>query len=308
MLLCLCTVRAEMLYVHLPREMTVDSDVVTLGEIGVIKGEENVTAPAGTVSLARLAGPSEEIVIDRNTVLSRLADNDIPKSMVTFTGADQVVVTRKHNTVSTEKIVSEAKKYLEEQVMNESVYKVELRREPDEFVMKNTGGKITLTPKLLPSGSKSYAKVRVYAFSQDKQIGYRDVFFDLKYMCRVAIAKEDMQIGDMLSSDNVTIKNSISNVPEEPGWQVPYGYSAKRTIKAGTEILKNMIEELESTVVIERNQTVLITVNKPGLQITARGKALEKGRKGDFIKVRNVDSQIIIIVEVNDDGTVKPII
>jgi flagella basal body P-ring formation protein FlgA len=34
---------------------------------------------------------------------------------------------------------------------------------------------------------------------------------------------------------------------------------------------------------------------------------MQDGRAGDYIKIRNVDSQRIIIASVNENGTVEPV-
>jgi flagella basal body P-ring formation protein FlgA len=41
--------------------------------------------------------------------------------------------------------------------------------------------------------------------------------------------------------------------------------------------------------------------------VTATGKAMEKGRLGECIKVKNIDSQRVILAKVNEDGTVEPV-
>jgi len=60
-------------------------------------------------------------------------------------------------------------------------------------------------------------------------------------------------------------------------------------------------------VIVKRNRTVVIRIERPGLLITAIGKAMQDGRAGDYIKVQNVDSQRIIFARVNADGTVEPV-
>jgi flagella basal body P-ring formation protein FlgA len=69
-----------------------------------------------------------------------------------------------------------------------------------------------------------------------------------------------------------------------------------------------MVAPAGRPVVVGRNQSVIIRLEKPGLLVTAVGKTLENGRAGEHIKVRNVDSQRIILARVNEDGTVEPVL
>jgi len=68
-----------------------------------------------------------------------------------------------------------------------------------------------------------------------------------------------------------------------------------------------MIGPARPAVVVGRNQTVVIRIERPGILVTAIGKAMQDGRVGEYIKVRNVDSQRIILAKVNEDGAVEPI-
>jgi flagella basal body P-ring formation protein FlgA len=42
--------------------------------------------------------------------------------------------------------------------------------------------------------------------------------------------------------------------------------------------------------------------------ITAMGKALQEARAGEYLKVRNSDSQRVIMCRVKTDGTVEPML
>ena len=42
--------------------------------------------------------------------------------------------------------------------------------------------------------------------------------------------------------------------------------------------------------------------------VTAVGMALQEGRTGECVKVRNTDSSRVIVCKVNADGTVEPVL
>jgi flagella basal body P-ring formation protein FlgA len=60
--------------------------------------------------------------------------------------------------------------------------------------------------------------------------------------------------------------------------------------------------------VIQRNQTVRLRVQGAGFLITGVGQALQEGRVGEYIKVRNVDSKRVVTGRVAFDGAVEPVI
>jgi flagella basal body P-ring formation protein FlgA len=69
-----------------------------------------------------------------------------------------------------------------------------------------------------------------------------------------------------------------------------------------------MFGPVKSPIIIKRNQNVVIRIENPGFVITAMGKTMQDGRAGEYIKVRNVDSQRIILVRINEDGSVGPVL
>jgi len=81
---------------------------------------------------------------------------------------------------------------------------------------------------------------------------------------------------------------------------------------AGTRLIAfrpkyNAQNKQKEPIIVERNQNVCIRIDRGGLVVTATGKTMQPGKLGERIKVRNVDSQRVILVKVNEDGTVEPV-
>ena len=68
-----------------------------------------------------------------------------------------------------------------------------------------------------------------------------------------------------------------------------------------------MITSPRPEVILKRNQSVTIRIESAGFVATAVGKVLQDGISGEYIKVQNIDSKIILTAKVNDDGTVEPV-
>jgi flagella basal body P-ring formation protein FlgA len=150
--------------------------------------------------------------------------------------------------------------------------------------------------------------VEIAVFAADRKVAVRDVLFALKYDCRQAVTKTDIAAGQTLGPENVEIQTRESNYPEPADWASPYGLVARHRLAANTVLRPHMVGTPESPTAVTRNQTVAIRVERPGLLITAVGKAMEDGKAGEFIKVRNVDSQRVILVKINADGSVEPVL
>ena len=104
------------LKIYMPREVTVKDSNLSLGKISIIQGGKSLVAEAGKIALGRISVPGQKIIIDRPMVLSRLACNGIPKSKVTFTGAENITVKQQHQTISSSDFVALANSFMDSKV------------------------------------------------------------------------------------------------------------------------------------------------------------------------------------------------
>ena len=302
------TKKDSILQVYLPREITVKESSLSLGQVSIIRGKESLVSKASKIALGRISVPGQKIVIDRAMVLSRLACNGIPASKVTFTGAEKITIKQQEQTIRSIELVKLASSFLEKNPPVVSACGFNPIRRPKDFIITGSSKDIRLSPRLVQSRARNQARVEITIFSGGKKIDVREVIFGLKYNASQAVAKVDIPAGAVISPENVKIEKTISNYPESSNnWRPPYGLIAKRRIPAKTVLRPNMLGPVKSPIIAKRNQKVVIRIDRPGFLITAFGKAMQDGRAGEYIKVRNVDSQRIILVRVNEDGSAVPV-
>lgn len=90
------------------------------------------------------------------------------------------------------------------------------------------------------------------------------------------------------------------NVILDPGRLI--GMSPKRPIQAQRPI---RLAEVQTPVLVEKGSRVTITLNAPYLKLTATGRALEDGGKGETIRVQNTQSSKTIDAVVVATGHVS---
>jgi flagella basal body P-ring formation protein FlgA len=66
------------------------------------------------------------------------------------------------------------------------------------------------------------------------------------------------------------------------------GMTPARGLKAGQAV---KVSEVRAPLLVTKGALVTMTLNAPGLSLTAMGRALEEGAEGDFIRVLNVQSK-----------------
>jgi flagella basal body P-ring formation protein FlgA len=292
----------------LPRDVAVESDNLTLGKIAVITGEEALVSKAGDIGLGRFSTTGQIITIDRSLILSRFACSGMPACNPVLSGAEKVSVRRTATVIKASSIIESASSFLANSIKEQSVARWELVKMPADVILPSNTQDIELVPRLVSRGTNGLAVTEVSIVAGGKQIETCQVSFRPKYNIRRAVTLAEVKEGTTLTADNTKIENVISDVPGPTNWSTPYGLVATRDLPAGNVVGSNMAKSPQPPVIIERNQSVVIRIERAGLVVTAMGKAIQQGKLGECIKVKNIDSQRVILAKVNEDGTVEPVL
>jgi len=306
--LCMAGEPDHGLQIYLPREVTIQDDNVSLGKVSVMRGSGWLVARAGELGLGRISSRGQEIIVDRPTILSRLASSGIPASKVILTGAEKVKVRRQQLIIKGSEFVELAKSFLQKSASSNRICRWDVIRTPEDLVLSAAVKDIKLQPSSVGSGIRNQAKVKIAVLADGLEVGVRQVPLRLKYNCRRVVTLAELAPGETLSPQNIKIETVVSDRPEPPNWTAPYGLVARRRLAVETVIRPEMLRAARLPVIIKRNQSVVIRIDLPGLLVTGSGQAIQDGRAGEYIKVRNTDSRRIIMARVQEDGTVEPVL
>jgi len=296
------------LQIHLPREVTVQGSLLTLGQVCVIRGEPSRMAVAARIGLGQLSMPGQRAVLDRLTILSRLASHGISTDQVRLTGADAVAVRRFHKTIGSEEFVEVGRTFLRQHPPASLISDVIPTAKPKDLVLSGDVEDLQVLPRFVKSGARNHVGVQIVVVADGNEVGVRDILFRLKYQSRRVVTAREIAEGTILAPEDVKIETVVADQPTPVDWRPPYGLVAVRNLPANTELRADMVNAAQSPVVIRRNETVVIRIERPGLVVTAVGTVLQEGRTGEFVKVRNADSSRVIMCKVNTDGTVEPVL
>ncbi|MBN2590872.1 MAG: flagellar basal body P-ring formation protein FlgA [Sedimentisphaerales bacterium] len=294
------------LQIYLPREISIQESTLKLGYVGIVRGTDSFIKKANQINLGRFSMPGQEIVISKHTIMSRLASEGISVSDVTFMGAEEVNIRRKQQIITGDDFTKLADNFLKKNITDNSISGWKPIRAAQELIIPDSGEDVKYSYKLEKSINSGYVSLRIEVSSGDQKIGSRSITFRLEYENRTPVALTNIPVGTVITSENIKIEKRPSYSPEPLDWKSPYGLVAKRVIQANTVIRNDMIGTVKPEVIIKRNQNVVIRIVRPGFTISAVGKTMQDGRVGECIKVKNVDSQTIIIAKVNEDGSVEP--
>lgn len=78
------------------------------------------------------------------------------------------------------------------------------------------------------------------------------------------------------------------------------GHVARRPVRAGTALFAS---DFSKPVMVKKGDTVTILAEMPGIRISAQGKAMSNGGKGDVISFMNTSSRRSVDARIIDAGT-----
>ncbi len=295
------------LRIHLPRTQQVRGSTLSLGEVCIVRGgDQGRVARAGQVQLGRAPFSREEMKIDRAMIRGRLAASGFSQRDISFSGADEVLVSPNEQEIDASRLVAAASALLNDKMPCKGEAQWRLMRQV-EPVSVPTGPAVRLSPVLMGGATEQKATVRVNITCDGSAAAACELVFEQAHVWRQAVARKDIPAGETLTESNVAVETVLRPRARE-AWASPYGRQTARAVAAGSVLEQGLLTSPKPELVFERNALVRIRVDLGGFSLLAKGVALAPGRVGEAVPVQNIDSKRILTARVCRDGTVEPLL
>lgn len=302
---------ADEVRIYLPRSVWVEDEKVTLGDMSVIScdsvGEEKVVA---SVPMGRAPYAGEHIEFNRAAILSRLAAEGVDRDGVRLTGAASVSIRRREQVVKTSRFVDAADAYLAELKPGPAGCNWQLLRRPKDATLPDDGD-FTLKAQLAKHSPRGYVKVQVSAVAGEKTLTTEELLYKIVYPHRRLVTTRDLPIGEAVTDANTRVETVMQDRPDD-GKPLPYGQVTRVVLTKGSLVDAAAVRPEKKAaavdaVAVRRNESVVMKIEGNGFRMTCLGVALQDGKVGEPIKVRNADSKRIVTARVAEDGSVCPL-
>jgi flagella basal body P-ring formation protein FlgA len=120
----------------------------------------------------------------------------------------------------------------------------------------------------------------------------------------VPVLARPMMPGEVVRAEDITTADYRADQMQAGGVMDPrelVGETPRHPLHAGQPLRAS---DLQVPVVVKRNELVMIVLERPGIYLTAEGRALEDGGKGTVIRVTNTQSKRVIDAVVLGAGQV----
>jgi flagella basal body P-ring formation protein FlgA len=113
-----------------------------------------------------------------------------------------------------------------------------------------------------------------------------------------------LRVGDVIKASDVITERRPRTELRGDGVALDQaiGMAARTALRSGQAL---RMDDLVKPLIVQRNETVTITYQVPGIVLTARGKAAEAGALGDVVGVLNIQSNRTVQATVTGPGRVS---
>ena len=294
----------QQIKVFLPPSSVINSDEYRLGEIAQLEGEDVLLLEKiSQTVIGRSPLPGRKLTVTRSLILSRLRSQKINIKRFVFPGSESSSIQRAALKITGKDIDQVVLKHIRESNNNEELKPRLLAKTRDVF---------------LPRGQVSYAITSKGKYKKDG--GYRnyEVEFSidgeavrivtvrtyLKLYKEVFIARDTIRRNQIIEeSDLLKVRKNVDRLPREyvTDKDQLIGKISKRTINPSEAIRRNTVS---APPLVKSGDRLQIVFETPFLRLSAPGISMAKGRKGERIPVKNLDSKIVVFATVQTRNVV----
>ena len=147
-------------------------------------------------------------------------------------------------------------------------------------------------------------KIRKITFIHSFNNAHHNTFCEYQTYISIPVLKHATAHGEILTNDDIkyiTIEEprNLSNIVVNPEDLI--GMVTTSNIKEDKAIMNHQVKK---PFIIQRKQIVFATYRNGNLTLKLKVEAMEKGKRGDIIKVRNTNSNSILSARIEDANNV----
>ena len=292
----------------IPSQVEVRSLDVQLSEIAKIKGNPQFINQVETITLGQTPYPGYQRVIYRDDVIYALQQKNINISELKLRIPYQFTVKANYNQLAVEKLVNYGKSYIIEQLTYQrDKLQIKVLNPPEQllvpagkidFEIEANASRRLLGVNMLP------IKVLVDGESYRKfYVKFKTGVWQETLIAKERLARNQSLSEDLFAKQKKLITNGRSKYVSSPAELK--NKILKRPVAANEPLTYDL---LETPALVKRWQEVELIAKIGGITVATTGKALETGREGDIIKVKNTNSNKKIEAKVVAPNQVEAVI
>ena len=294
----------QQIKVFLPPSSVINSDEYRLGEIAQLEGEDVLLLEKiSQTVIGRSPLPGRKLTVTRSLILSRLRSQKINIKRFVFPGSESSSIQRAALKITGKDIDQVVLKHIRESNKNEDLKPRLLAKTRDVFLPRGQVSYV-ITSKGKYKKDGGYRNYEVEFSIDGEAVRIVTVRTYLKLYKEVFIARDTIRRNQIIEeSDLLKVRKNVDRLPREyvTDKDQLIGKISKRTINPSEAIRRNTVS---APPLVKSGDRLQIVFETPFLRLSAPGISMAKGRKGERIPVKNLDSKIVVFATVQTRNVV----
>lgn len=279
---------------------------IKLGDIAKITGNEPKMVQAAK-SIILISAPSMDraIFIGKGLIKRSLSRNGFDLKKVKFIFPNRIIVKNKLNRISEKEIKESIRNYIYNHMPWDKnqveIAKIDFK---GEILLPN--GEIT--QKITSKNHGSFIgkfPIFIEFIVDGKKVRRQKINVQMEVLIPVVLSSINLKRNQIISEKDIYIKKQwvSKNSPKMlTSFNKVIGKRLKKNLQAGEPLFGSF---LEIPAVIAKGKKVTILVETKNVRITTQGIAMEAGKQGQVIKVKNIGSNKVVYARVTNNSTVR---
>ncbi|NCC22514.1 MAG: flagellar basal body P-ring formation protein FlgA [Alphaproteobacteria bacterium] len=268
--------------VYLKNSSIVTGNHITLGDIfgGLEEEADKVLGPAPQ--------PGRDMVLNARTLLRIAIALDLPWRPAG--SGDHVVLTRAATILGSAELQALVEDELRREQNLSGRFEIEFASTDNAMVLPHDVAATAEITALTYSPQRDWFQATIAAPSADNPVAVRQLTGAVRRIVEVPVLKDNLRNGDVIAASDIEWIDLYAKDLQHDYYldaEQIVGMTPRRMVVSGKPI-RDM--ELEAPKIVERGDTVTIVFEQGPMRLTAEGRALRDGAKGDFIRVVNSNS------------------
>ena len=288
----------EQIKIILPQSSVINNDQYLLGEISQIEGGDVVLLEkVSQIVIGQSPLPGRKLTVTRSLILSRLRSQKINTKRFLFPGSESSSITRAALKIKGKDIEQVVLKHIRDTNNNEDLKPRILAKTRDIFLPRGQVSYV-INSKGKYKKEGGYRNYDVEFSIDSKAVRVVTVRTYLKLYKEVFVARDTIKRNKIIEeSDLMKVRKNVDRMPREYITEKDQlvGKISNRTINPSETIRGNTVS---IPPLVKSGDRLQIVFETPFLRLSAPGISMAKGRKGERIPVKNMDSKIVVFATV----------
>ncbi len=294
----------ELTKIIMPPSSVIDDEEYSLGEISNIEGDDALLVEKMRQTIiGRSPLPGRKLTVTRSLILSRLRSQKIKTGNIVFPGSESSSIQRAALKIAGKDIEQVVLNHIRESNSDNELKPRILAKTRDIFLPRGEVSYV-ITSKGKHKKEGGYRNYEVEFSIDSEPVRIVIVRTYLKLYKEVFIARDTIRRNQIIEeSDLLKVRKNVERMPRKyiTDKDQLIGKISNRTINPREAISGNTIS---SPPIVNSGDRLQIIFETPYLLLSAPGISMAKGRKGERIPVKNVESKVVVFATVKNKNVV----